>query len=94
VSTILTALNKFNVEKQFNDSPLDKVIDENQFSRYFKVFGMSNDTYGLGRHSFVLYGQDKLIRNSEIAIEILDADGQPVVVRAVDTEANRPGWRI
>jgi hypothetical protein len=94
VGTTLTALNKADLKLNFEKSPIDKILDENPFSKYFRIFGVKEESYGLGRHSFILYGSERLVRNSDIQIEILDVNGQPIVVRAVDAASNSPGWRV
>lgn len=94
MGTILTALNKADLKKSFEQSNIAKLVDENPFSRYFRIFGIKDESYGLGRHSFILYGSDELVRNSDIQIEILDVNGQPIITRAVESDSNSPGWRV
>lgn len=86
---ILTALNRLNL-----GSKRYKVIDENPNSKYFQVFGLTDKVYGIGKHSFILYGSPYLIKGTDIIIEILDIEGQPIVCRGVQDDKSLPGWRV
>lgn len=83
---ILTALNRLNL-----GSKRYKVIDENPNSKYFQVFGLTDKVYGIGKHSFILYGSPYLIKGTDIIIEILDIEGQPIVCRGVQDDKSLPG---
>lgn len=90
MSRILTALSKLNLAQ----ISTIRLRDTHPNSRLFKVFGIKNEDYGLGRHSFMIYGTKYLMNNSDIAIEILDDDEQPIIVRGIQTVTTEPGWRV
>lgn len=77
----MAKLKKF-VSKQNLDTVRVLIEDNDPSSRYFQIRDLS-DVLHSGRQGFLVGGSPALINDTEVLIEILDSNGNPVFVSAV-----------
>ena len=70
------------------------VFIEDKEGKYFKIFDLQNEL-GLGKHSFLLdISKNVFVDNSEIEVEILDADGKVIYSEYPDIASEGNSRRI